>query len=336
MKAYELQEQIGFEGLRLVERAEPKPQFRQVLMKVRAASLNYRDLIIANGMFGKNDRLPVTPLSDGAGEIVAVGDGVRRFKVGDRVAANFFQGWTSGGISASVMKTALGGALDGMLAEYVALDEDGLVRIPETLTFEEAATLPCAALTAWHALVTKGGLTAGETLVTQGTGGVSVFALQFAKLLGARVIATSGSDEKLERLRTLGADVVLNHRTAPDWDAQVVKATDGVGADHIADVGGAGTLGKSFNAVRYGGRVSVIGVLTGVGGEVNPLPVLAKSVTLQGIYVGSVEMFEAMNRAIDLHELKPVIDRVFSLAEAPEAYRYLKSGVHFGKVVIAL
>ncbi len=223
-----------------------------------------------------------------------------------------------------------------MLAEYVMLSADGIVHLPMHLTYEEGATLPCAALTAWNALVVQGGVKAGDTVLVLGTGGVSIFALQFAKLHGARVIATSGSDAKLSRARALGADETINYTRTPHWERIVWELTGKRGVDHVIEVGGAGTLEKSLQAIRYGGRVSLIGVLSGLGGTVNPLPVLFKSVAMQGIYVGSREMFETMNRAIAQATLKPVIDRVFSFAEAPEAYRYLLTAAHMGKVVIGM
>ncbi len=222
-----------------------------------------------------------------------------------------------------------------MLTEYIALSEEGLVRIPDYMSFEEAATLPCAAVTSWNALVSMGRITAGETVLVLGTGGVSIFALQFARINGARVIATSSSDTKLARLREQGASGVINYKTTPDWDAQVLEMTGGVGVDHVIEVGGAGTLAKSIRAVKLGGRISLIGLLAG-GGQIDPMPMLLKSVTLQGIFVGSREMFEEMNRAMEINAVHPVIDRVFPFAQAGDAYRYLESGSHFGKVCIAL
>lgn len=331
MKAYEIH--AGADALKLVERPDPQPGYGQVLVRVRATSLNYRDLIVAQGNYaGQNSA--IIPMSDGAGDVVAIASGVTRVKVGDRVAGIFFQNWIAGAITKQIMKSDLGGGIDGMLAEFVVLNQDGLVHLPAHLSYEEGATLPCAAVTAWHGLVTKGSVTAGETMLVLGTGGVSMFALQFAKLHGARVIATSSSDEKLERARTLGADETINYKTTPDWEKQVYQLTDQVGVDHVVEVGGAGTLSKSIQTVRYGGRISLIGVLSGFAGEINPQPILGKSITLQGIYVGSREMFEAMNRAIAQAQLQPVIDRVFPFTEAKAAYQYLQSGSHFGKVVI--
>ncbi len=333
MKAYEIHS--GADPLKLVERPDPQPGYGQVLVRVRATSLNYRDLIIAQGNY-TGQKSAINPMSDGAGDVIAIGEGVTRVKVGDRVAGIFFQDWIAGTITKDIMKSDLGGGIDGMLAELVVLNQDGLVLLPKHFSYEEGATLPCAAVTAWHGLVTKGSVTAGETVLILGTGGVSIFALQFAKLHGARVIVTSSSDEKLERARILGADETVNYKTMPDWEKRVYELTDRVGVDHVVEVGGAGTLPKSIQAVRYGGQISLIGVLSGFAGEINPQPILGKSITLQGIYVGSREMFEAMNRAISQAQLKPVVDRVFSFAETQAAFQYLESGSHFGKVVIQL
>jgi NADPH:quinone reductase-like Zn-dependent oxidoreductase len=260
---------------------------------------------------------------------------VTRWQPGDRVAGTFFQDWDGGEITDAAAKSALGGAVDGVLAEYALFREGGVVAIPHHLSFEEGATLPCAALTAWHAL-RSGGLTCGQTVLTLGTGGVSLFALQLARAAGARVIATTGSDAKEERLRALGASEVINYRSEPNWDKRVWEVSGKRGVDLVVEVGGAGTLGKSLKAVRLGGHISLIGVLSGSTGEVNPLPAVMKHVRIQGIYVGSREMFEAMNRAIVTNNIHPVIDRVYSFAEAKEAFRYLQSGAHFGKVVIAI
>jgi NADPH:quinone reductase-like Zn-dependent oxidoreductase len=297
--------------------------------------LNYRDLVtLKGGAVTRGIRLPLVPLSDGAGDVLEVGAEVTRFKAGDRVVASFFQNWIAGSAHPSIFRSALGGAIDGTLAEYVALNEEGLLRIPDYMSFEEAATLPCAALTSWNALVTMGRIKSGETVLALGTGGVSIFALQFARIHGARVIATSSSDAKLAHLRELGAAGVINYKTTPEWDRKVLEMTSGEGVDHVIEVGGSGTLTKSIRAVKLGGRISLIGLLAG-GGQIDPMPMLLKSVTLQGIYVGSREMFEEMNRAMEVNNVHPVVDRVFPFAEAREAYRYLESGAHFGKVCIA-
>jgi NADPH:quinone reductase-like Zn-dependent oxidoreductase len=335
MKVFEIQKEFGIDNLTLTERPDPKPGPGQILLKLRAVSLNYRDLMVVTGRYVPRIPLPRIPVSDGAGEVVACGEGVSRVKVGDRVAGAFMQSWIKGEYTSQRFQSALGGtAIDGLLAEYAVLDENGVVPIPSHLSYEEAATLPCAAVTAWNALITAGGLKAGDTVLVQGTGGVSIFALQFAKASGARVIATSSSDEKLQRVLKLGASDGINYRTTPDWDKRVRELTGGVGVDHVVEVGGAGTLNKSLEAVRAGGTVSMIGVLTGRSAEINTGAILAKAVRLQGIYVGSREMFEAMNRAIELHKLRPVIDRVFLFEEAREALRYMESGAHFGKIVI--
>jgi NADPH:quinone reductase-like Zn-dependent oxidoreductase len=335
MKTYEIVEPKGIDSLKLVERAMPKPRPSEVLIRVRATSLNYRDLVtVKGGAVTRGIRLPLVPLSDGAGEVVEAGAEVTRFKPGDRVVASFFQSWLAGLPHSAIFRSALGGAIDGMLTEYIALSEEGLVRIPDYMSFEEAATLPCAALTSWNALVSMGRLTAGETVLVLGTGGVSIFALQFARMHGARVIATSSSDAKLAHLRELGASGTINYKTTPDWDVQVLEMT-GEGVDHVIEVGGAGTLTKSIRAIKLGGRISLIGLLAG-GGQIDPMPMLLKSVTLQGIYVGSREMFEEMNRAMEINGVHPVIDRVFPFTEARDAYHYLESGAHFGKVCIAV
>ena len=335
MKAYEIQSiNAGIDALTLVDRPQPQPTAGQVLLKVRATSLNYRDLLVAEGAYGSAVKYPLIPLSDGAGDVVAVGEGVTRVKIGDRVAGIFFQDWIYGSLTREKMKSDLGGGIDGMLAEYVILHQDGLVLLPDHLSYCEGATLPCAAVTAWHALVTKGNIGAGESLLLLGTGGVSIFALQFAKIHGARVIVTSSSDEKLARAKQLGADETINYKIAPDWEKKVYTLTNRTGVDHVVEVGGAGTLPKSLQAVRIGGRVSLIGVLSGRGEEIDPMPILFKSLAVQGIYVGSREMFEAMIRAIAQHQLHPIIDQVFPFTEARQAYLYLKSAAHFGKVVI--
>ncbi|MHA3772393.1 zinc-dependent alcohol dehydrogenase family protein [Verrucomicrobiota bacterium sgz303538] len=333
MKVYEYR-QFGLENLILTERDEPRPGPHEVVVKFHAASLNYRDLLFAQGVYNPHPHFPAIPLSDGAGVISAVGEGVTRWKTGDRVCPIFMQGWLEGECNPEKAGTSLGGGgLDGVLQEYGTFHENGLVRIPEHLSFEEASTLPCAAVTAWHALVNVRRIKAGDTVLTLGTGGVSIFALQFAKLHGARVIATSSSDEKLARARELGADETINYKTTPDWDKEVLRLTDKAGVDNVVEVGGAGTLPRSINAVRMGGVVAVIGVLA-QGGGLDPIQVLMKSIHLQGIFVGSREMFEDMNRAIAVNNLKPVIDKTFTFDQAREALKYMESGSHFGKIVI--
>jgi NADPH:quinone reductase-like Zn-dependent oxidoreductase len=333
MNAWQVQEQFGIEALKLVDKPEPKLGPGQALVRLKAWSLNYRDLMVVKGLYNPKLKFPFTPFSDGAGEVAAVGAGVTRVQPGDRVAACFMPGWIDGAVNEAKAKTALGGGGVGMLAEYVVLPEDGLVKTPPHLSHEEAATLPCAAVTAWNALVASGGITAGDTVLTQGTGGVSLFALQFAKLHGCRVIATSSNNDKLARALKLGASDGINYKETPDWEDKVRELTGGAGVDHVVEVGGAGTLGKSLKAVRMGGTISLIGVLSGAG-QVNPLPILMKSVRVNGIYVGSRAMFEQMNRAIALHQMKPVLDRAFAFTEVPAALRHMESAAHFGKIVV--
>jgi NADPH:quinone reductase-like Zn-dependent oxidoreductase len=333
MKVFEIRDGFGLDKLQPAERPEPEPGPREVKLKLRAASLNYRDLLMVKGLYNPKLRLPCIPVSDGVGEVVALGAEVKRVKLGDRVAGIFAQSWLYGEPSEAKSRATLGGPLDGMLAEYRVLHEDGVVHVPAHLSDEQAATLPCAAVTAWNALVHLGRVKPGDTVLIQGTGGVSLFALQFAQLQGARVIATSSSDEKLRRVLALGASDGINYKTTPDWEEPVLQLTGRTGVDHVVEVGGAGTLGKSLRAVRVGGHVSLIGVLSGRG-EVDPISILMRSVRVQGIFVGSREIFEAMNRAISLHKLQPIVDRVFPFAEAPAAVRYMESGAHFGKIVI--
>lgn len=333
MNAWEIQNDGGIDTLARVKHDVPTPGHGEILVKVQAVSLNYRDLLHVLG-FVDQDKWPLVPCSDGAGEVVAVGPGVTRFAVGDTVAGTFFAHWDAGGITAEIMESARGGRMPGMLAGHVCLNENGAVHVPPGWSAAQAATLPCAALTAWHALVSKGKVTAGETVLVLGTGGVSLFALAIAKMHGARVILTSSSDEKIERARALGADETINYRAHPDWEQQVLDLTDGRGVDHVVELGGSGTLEKSLAAARFGGNVWLIGVLTGFDTQVDPLPVLFKSLNVQGIYVGSREMFEAMNAAFGANGIAPVIDRHFPFDEAPAAFRCMQDAGHFGKIVV--
>lgn len=334
MRAYEINE-FGIDNLAAKERPVPDPGESQVLVRFRAVSLNFRDLMMVTGRYNPRLRTPLIPLSDGAGEVVGTGPGVTLWKKGDRVMPIFMQGWIDGGIEYEKARTALGGDLDGVLAEYGVFGEEALVEVPGHLSYEEAATLPCAALTAWHGLVVSGGLKAGETVQLLGTGGVSIFGLQFAKQIGAAAIITSSSDEKLGRADVLGADHLFNYKENPDWDEAALVYTGRRGVDHVLEVGGAGTLSRSLKAVRMGGHIALIGVLA-AGGEFDPLPILMKSVRVHGIFVGSRTMFEDMNRFISEHYLKPVVDRVFRFDEARDALKYMESGSHFGKIVISL
>lgn len=332
MKYYHFPCFAGVDALRLDECDPPGPGPHQVLVRMRAWSLNYRDLLIAEDAYGRGLKPDVVPLSDGAGEVVETGGAVTGWKVGDRVASVFMPRWIAGPPDAAKVAGALGGQVDGVLAEYVVFDEHALVAVASHLDMTEAATLPCAAVTAWHAVVARGGLRPGQTVLTQGSGGVSVFALQFAALGGARVIATSSSDDKLARLSRLGATDLVNYVTTSEWGDAVFALTEG-GVDHVVEVGGAGTLQQSIAATRPGGRVSVIGVLS-AGGGIDHGPILRKGLTVEGMFVGSREIFEAMNRALEQHRIRPLIDSTFDFADAPAAYRHFASRQHFGKVVI--
>lgn len=336
MKAYEIR-QFGIEELALVDHDVPEPAANEVLIRFRAASLNFRDIMVINGRYNPRMKLPAVPFSDAAGEIAAVGSEVSNWKAGDRVMPIFAQRWFEGGPSEEKRRTALGAGAQwqGVLREYGTFNEQGIVRIPEHLSYEEAATLPCAAVTAWHALAVSGGLKAGESVLTLGTGGVSVFAMQFAKLFGARVISTSSSDEKLARIRSLGADEAINYKSREDWDAAVLELTEKRGVDHVVEVGGGGTLARSINAVRVGGHIALIGALE-PSGEFSYVPIFMKMIRLQGIFTGSRAMFEGMNRAIGVAGLRPVIDRIFPFDEAREALEYMQKGSHFGKIVLKI
>jgi len=332
MRAYQLPQGTGVDALIKVDLPQPRPGARQVSIRVVACSLNFRDLAIALGTYRMPTKPNLVPLSDGAGEVVEIGAGVSRVKVGDRVAGCFFQRWIGGPPSADTHSSALGGGIDGMLREYAVLEEDGVVKLPAHLSFEEGATLPCAAVTAWHALVEHARIVAGQIVLVQGTGGVSIFALQFARLMGAQVIVTSSSEEKLARARELGASRGINYKVNPEWDKTISELSDG-GVDHVVEVGGPGTLARSLRAIRIGGKITLIGVLSGAA-EINPMLIFSRRANLQGISVGSLQMFEAMNRAVASSGLRPVIDKVFPFEDAPAAYRYLQSAQHLGKVVI--
>jgi NADPH:quinone reductase-like Zn-dependent oxidoreductase len=335
MRAYEIGEAFGIDHLSIADHEIPKPGYGQALIKVRAVSLNYRDLMVVKGLYNPRIPLPFTPFSDGAGDVVAIGEGVSRVTVGDRVAGIFMQDWLAGEMTEAKQRSALGGGGQGMLAEYVVLREEGLVQFPEHLSYEEAATLPCAAVTAWHAVI-ETGIKPGDRVLLLGTGGVSLFALQFARLAGGEVFITSGSSAKIEKARQLGAARGINYKTNPDWGKKVRGMTGGQGVDLVVEVGGAGTLPESLDAVRTGGRISLIGVLSGTTGEINPLPIVMKKVRLQGIFVGSREMFEAMNSAIALQKIRPVIDRVFSFDGVADALSHMERGGHFGKICVSV
>ena len=329
---------FGFEHVRLEEHPIPQPGAGEVLVRFHAASLNFRDLWIVKGQYNPRMSMPKTLGSDAAGEVVSVGEGVSSVRPGDRVTSVFFQRWIEGPTPADAMRFALGESLDGVFATHRVMPEHGVLKTANYLTDQEAAALPCAAVTAWNALVPTGGLKAGETVLVLGTGGVSLFALQIAKALGARVIATSSSDEKLARAKELGADETINYKQTPDWGKEVQRLTAKRGVDHVIEVGGGGTINQSFAAARAGGRVDLIGVLAGNNKDAAPdmMPVLMKALKLEGVLVGSRTMFEAMNEAFVQHQIKPVVDRVFPLEQAVEALRYMESGSHFGKIGLDL
>ncbi len=333
MRCYEIRE-FGDTGLRAAERPDPMPGPGEVLVKTSAASLNYRDLMMLRGHYNPRLPLPRIPLSDGVGTVEAMGPGVEDVAVGDRVISCFFQRWADGQIDKRGGKSALGGEADGVLAERVVLRAEGVVPAPGYLSDAEAATLPCAALTAWNALVEGGRLQPGESVLVLGSGGVSTFALQIAARAGAQVIATSSKDEKLARLKQMGAAHGINYTSTPEWEKAVLDLTDGRGVDHVVEVGGAGTLPRSLKAVRLGGHIALIGVLAGTG-EVDMLPSVMKGVRVQGVFVGSRAMFLRMNRFLALHEVRPLIDRTFAWDEAPAAYQHLASQTHMGKVALA-
>lgn len=334
MQRYIIDGKWGLENLRQVESPDPTPGPGEVVVAVKACSLNYRDWLMVQGKYNSRLALPFVPLSDGAGEVIAVGEGVTRVQTGDRVAGIFNQSWEAGEPSHERLRTTLGGPLDGMLTQKALLPERGVIRVPDHLSWEQAATLPCAGVTAWSAISKYGNLKPGETVLLQGTGGVSIFALQFAKLFGARVIITSSSDEKLARAKELGADETINYNENPDWHKAVRALTGNVGVDHVVEVGGAGTLEKSLKAARIGGSIYVIGVLAGNASPLNILPILMSTIRLQGITVGSRDDFEAMNRAISAGGIAPVVDKVFEFGDAVAAFEHLASGRHFGKVVV--
>jgi NADPH:quinone reductase-like Zn-dependent oxidoreductase len=336
MKVFQLEGGWSVDHLAIAERPTPEPGPGQALLRMRAASLNYRDMVVIKRGYGaQTGQLPLIPISDGVGEVVAVGPGVTRVKLGDRACPMFCPRWPGGPPSAARLGASLGGPLDGVMAEYMLIDAEGLALAPEHLSDVEAATLPCAALTAWSALVTEGRVQPGDRVLIQGTGGVSLFALQFAKLLGAFAIVTSSSAQKLERARALGADATISYRETPEWGRSVREIAGGDGVDHIVEVGGQETLPQSLRAIRPGGTISLIGVLSGSFMDARLGLVVTRQVRLQGITVGSRDGFEAMSRAISQHQLRPVVDRVFPFDELPQALAYLASGAHIGKICIS-
>ncbi|MGD9805278.1 MAG: NAD(P)-dependent alcohol dehydrogenase [Hyphomicrobiaceae bacterium] len=332
MRAWQIVSDGGIEALQLNETQSRTPGPGEVAVRIHANAINYRDYLTINDPVGRKLPYPRVPNSDGTGEVIAVGPGVTGVKAGDRVASCFFQRWTDGQCSAEAMASALGGALDGVLAEEAVLRADGVVPVPEHLSFAEAATLPCAALTAWNAIVETGRTKAGDWVLLLGTGGVSIFALQFATMMGARTIITSSSDEKLAKARALGATVTVNYRNHPDWEDAVLEATKGRGVDLAVEVTGAKNLPKTVNATRIAGKIALIGAMH--GGQIDPALFMRRSIHMQGIYVGSRRMFLDMVQAIEAHKLKPVIDATFGFEQAREAYKHMESQTHLGKIVI--
>jgi len=336
MKTYHIDRPGNIDGLVLREHEIPEPGPYQVLIRIRAVALNFRDLMIINNQYVFPIRAGLIPLSDGAGEVSAVGKAVTRFKVGDRVAPNFLQRWMGGSLIPENMGGDIGGSLEGVFSEYVLFNEDGVVKLPSHLSFEEGATLACAGTTAWVGLTGQSALYPGDVVLVQGTGGVSIFALQFAKLFGARVIATTSTQAKAERLKSLGADHVINYVDTPDWDRQVLELTGGRGVDRVIEVGGPGTIERSCRCTRVGGRISLIGFVAGAAGSIDPFAILARAVSIDSIAAGSRRDFEDMNRAIEAHALKPVVDRIFAFDAARDAYRHLSERLHVGKVVVSV
>ena len=337
MRALQVTTPWGADAIQVVESPEPQAGPGQVLVRMKACSLNYRDFLMIHGMYGRaaataND--VITPFSDGCGYVEAVGEGVTRFKVGDRVSTLFFQNWISGPPALEKIASALGFPIPGAGAELQTFSEQGLSKVPEFLSDHEVATLPCAALTAWRGLFHDARLEPGDTVVLQGTGGVSIFGLQFAHAAGLRTLITSSSDEKLERAKALGADDVVNYRATPEWSKAVRAATGGRGADFIMEVGGGGTIQESMRAVKIGGHIAIIGVVAGAGDPFNPAALIGNSARLQGLSVGSRDMFESMCRAIELHRIKPVVDKVYPFTEARAAFQAMAAGEHFGKIVL--
>jgi NADPH:quinone reductase-like Zn-dependent oxidoreductase len=336
MRGLQVNEPWGLDRLEVVEMPDPAPGPGEVLVRMKAVSLNYRDFLMVGGIYGRGPAMSggVIPFSDGCGMVEQVGAGVTRFAVGDRVATMFFQGWIAGPPTLEKVSTALGFPIPGAGRELAVFSQEGLSKVPEFLSDEEVSTLPCAALTAWRALFEDARPQPGDTVVLQGTGGVSIFGLQFAHAAGLRTIITSSSDEKLARAKALGADTVVNYRQTPEWAKPVREATGGVGADVILEVGGGGTIEQSMRAIRIGGHIAIIGVVAGAGNPFNPASLIGNSAKLQGLSVGSREMFEAMCRAIALHHIAPVVDKVFPWTQARAAFEAMAAGEHFGKIVL--
>ncbi len=334
MKTWQITGTEGLPSLKLQETPAPVPGKRDVLVKIKACSLNYRDYMNVTGIRGITGPIPRVPCSDGAGVIESVGAEVTDWQPGQRVVIPFMPSWLDGGFTQAHAAAALGGAVDGLLREYATLPASSLIEVPEFLSLEEAATLPCAAVTAWDALQVRGQIQSGETVLILGTGGVSIFALQMAISAGARVLAITSSDEKAKRLLSMGAAAVINYRDHPAWDEWALALTDGLGVDKVIEIGGPDTLNRSIKATRFGGHISLIGVLTGTAGDIQTVGILRKGIRLDGIYVGSKSMFQRMLAHMTQNKMRPVIDRIYDFADAPEAFLHLESGRHFGKIVI--
>ncbi|HEY2359021.1 MAG TPA: NAD(P)-dependent alcohol dehydrogenase [Phenylobacterium sp.] len=336
MRALSVSDPWGLDQIKVIEAPDPTPGPGEVLVRMRAVSLNYRDLLMVQGMYARGPATggPITPFSDGCGIVEAVGPGVTRIQPGDRVATLFFQRWISGPPNLDKLSSSLGSPIPGAGRELAVFSQDGVSKVPEFLSDHQVATLPCAALTAWRALFEDCDLQPGDTVVLQGTGGVSIFGLQFAHAAGMRTLITSSSDEKLARAKAMGADHLVNYRQTPEWSGPVREATSGVGADLIIEVGGGGTMDQSIRAIRIGGHIAIIGVVAGLGSGFNPAVLIGNSAKLQGLSVGSRDMFEAMCRAIELHRVQPVVDKVFPWTEAKAAFAAMQGGEHFGKIVL--
>jgi NADPH:quinone reductase-like Zn-dependent oxidoreductase len=336
MRALSVSEPWGLDHIQVVDAPDPTPGHGEVLVRMRAVSLNYRDLLMVQGMYARGATTggAITPFSDGCGIVEAVGPGVTRVAVGDRVATMFFQNWVSGPPSLEKLMSSLGSPIPGAGRELGVFSQEGLSKVPEFLSDQQVATLPCAALTAWRALFEDADLRPGDTVVLQGTGGVSIFGLQFAHAAGMRTLITSSSDEKLARAKAMGADHLANYRQDPEWSKAVRAATGGVGADLIIEVGGGGTIEQSMRAIRVGGHVAIVGVVAGMGGGFNTASLIGNSAKLQGLSVGSRDMFEAMCRFIELERIGPVVDKVFPWTEVGAAFAAMQGGEHFGKIVL--
>jgi len=334
MRAYQVITADGIDAIEQITREIPTPKDDEILVKMKACSLNYRDILITMGGYVRNDNRPIVPLSDGAGEVVKVGSSVSEFTPGDRVIGNFFQSWETGKIDDNGLNSAMGGSIDGVLCDYFILKANCSVKIPDYLTYSEAATLPCAATTAWHALVTVGEIKTNDIILLLGTGGVSIFGLQIAKALGATTIITSSSDDKLARASALGADHIINYKTHPNWEEEVLKITDGKGVDNVLEVGGAGTFEKSSASVKANGTVALIGVLTGLESPSMSLMTIFNLLRVQGIYVGSTDMLKQLIATMEIHKIHPQVDKSFPFSQAKEAYQWMAQAKHFGKIVI--